>query len=248
MDCEEHTAGWTISAEMIRRGWRAHEWKPREQAENAVTRAIFNLMDPTADHELAWLLTDALLSGLTNDERTSITRQPLWGFLPAASPGPDLTPVDSEDRTLVVVEHKRDAASNAGRYARSGQSPRFPDRLARSLPDRPRDDEHVPGGVWGNSGGMGPLLWQIDFYRCYASWVRPQVTLIDPESVHWIFLDRYGRSAAQAFPGAHTAHVWRTTSYHDFARHLFAGHDDAIEKRRDDQAQKLRALIRMLDG
>jgi hypothetical protein len=239
---------WTLVNEMNRRGWSPHAWKPKQQVENTITRAIWALMDPGTDLELACVTTQGLLVGVNSDDRKRIGDQPLWGFLPQASPGPDLSPVDQRDRIRICLENKWRASPNAASYRRFDLSQRFFDSTAMSLSNRPRDDEYVPDGVWSNPGGIGPLLYQIDYYRCNSSWVRPQVTLDNADDVIWILLDREGRSATEVFSGAHTAHIWQTTSYEEFARRLLAGYDAAIDKGCIDRAEKLKGLVCMLAG
>ena len=106
----------------------------------------------------------------------------------------------------------------------------------------------MPGGPWGNPDGTGPLLWQIDYYRCSTGWLRPQVTLDNAGGVLWILLDRQKRSAGDLFPGAHTAHIWMTTGYDGFGRRLFAGYDDAVAASASSRAECQKNLICMIAG
>jgi len=79
---------------------------------------------------------------------------------------------------------------------------------------------------------------QIDFYRCTPEkWVRGltnggEASLPDPTNVLWVLLDSRRRSAAEAFPGAHTAAEWYTASCDDFAAGLWNVYERAWLARR----------------
>jgi hypothetical protein len=239
---------WTVASEVHQRGWNPHVWNRADQAEDAVSNKLAELIDPAIDQELAKVVAEGLLTHVDSAARQRICSQSVWGIPLKSTPGPDILLVDRHKRILVVIENKYGGPSEAAPYGRFDDYPRFPDELAMSLPPRPRDDEYVPSGPWGNPNGNGPKLWQIDYYRCNTSWVRPPHTLDDAEDVVWLFLDWYGRSAAEVYPVAHTAHVWQATGYGDFADRLFAGYDDAISKGQTGRAQKLKDLICMLAG
>jgi hypothetical protein len=237
-----------LASEVNRRGWLPREWESGAQAENAISCGIWDLLDPVSDPVLVQVIVEALLDGAGTEERERLARAALWGFLPQASPGPDLALVDRNDAVRIVVENKSYAKPNARPYKRFNRHRRFSDLLAMSLPERPDDDEYVPGGPWGNPGGTGPLLWQIDYYRCSTGWLRPQITLDDADGVLWILLDRKNRSARDLFPSAHTAHIWKTTSYDGFARRLFTGYDEAVAAGAASRAEGLKNLICMVAG
>ena len=162
-----------LADEVNRRGWRPREWQTGTQAENAISCGIWQMLDPVSDPVLARVIAAALLDGASVTERKRFARVPLWGFLPQASPGPDIALVDQRDHVRIVVENKSYAPPNAQPYRRFDQHPRFRDALAMSLPERPDDDEHVTTGPWSNPFGTGPMLWQIDYYRCSTGWLRP---------------------------------------------------------------------------
>lgn len=237
-----------LASEVNRRGWFPRGWETGAQAENAISCGIWRLLDPVSDPVLVRVIVAALLDGASVEQRERLACVALWGFLPEASPGPDLALVDRDDAVRIVVENKSYAKPNARPYPRFNQHPRFRDALAISLPERPGDDEYVPSGPWGNPGGSGPLLWQIDYYRCSTGWLRPQVSLDCADDVLWIFLDRKNRSAGDLFPDAHTAHVWQTTGYDGFGRRLFAGYDEAIAAGAAGRAEGLKNLVCMIAG
>lgn len=237
-----------LANQMNRRGWLPQAWGTGEQAENAISRGIWNLLDPASDPVLVRVIVEALLDGVSTKERKQLASVKLWGFLPEARPGPDLTLVDQDDAIRIVVENKSYAKPNAEPYPHFNRHARFSDQLAMSLPERPSDVEYVPSGPWGNPDGVGPLLWQIDYYRCNTSWLKPQVTLNRADNVLWILLDRENRNARDLFRNAHTAHIWKTTSYSGCARRLLVGHDKAIAAGAVVRAEGLKNLICMLAG
>lgn len=193
----------------------------------------------------ALLVHLALLSGVNPTERDRvISGEQLWNWAPCASPGPDLGIVNASDRVLAVFEHKRDARSNVTSYARFQGRRRFDDPVAQSLiiPEH-TPGRHAPGECRGceehwhtglRRGRFAAGMPQIDFYRCTPDrWVRPlkkggNIHLPDPAKVLWVFVDRYGRTAGEAFPGAHTAAEWHTTSYDDLGPGLWKAYEFAL--------------------
>jgi hypothetical protein len=226
---------------------RDHGLRPRagKFTECQATEAIFGVSDhigPLA----ARLVQLALLAGTDPAERNRIIgNEKLWAWEPRASPGPDFGLLDARGRVRAVFEHKRDARSNITSYARFQGRRLFDDPVAQSLVI----PEHTPGlhapgecrgceGQWHTGlrhGHFAAGMPQIDFYRCTPDrWVRPlrngggNVELPDPAHVLWVVLDRSGRTAAEAFPGAHTAAEWHTTSYGDLGPALWHAYEFAL--------------------
>ncbi|MFD9224850.1 hypothetical protein ACFWDI_33740 [Streptomyces sp. NPDC060064] len=144
-----------------------------------------------------------------------------------------------------MFEHKRDAYSNVTSYGTFQGRRRFNDAVAQSMtipeytpgmhtPEECRGCEaHWHTGL--RNGRWAAGMPQIDFYRSTPDrWVRPlkdgggSVHLPDPTEVLWVLLDRHGRTAEEAFPHAHTAAEWQTTSYCDFALGLWTAYEYAM--------------------
>jgi hypothetical protein len=152
--------------------------------------------------------------------------------------------VNASGRVLTVFEHKRGAPSNTTSYPWFSRSRRFDDLVAQSL----IIPEHTPGRHTPAECRCGEDQWhtglkqgrsaagmpQIDFYRCTPGrWVKPvsdggNVYIDDPADVLWVMIDLYGRTAAEAFPGSHTAAEWHTTSYDDLALALWEAYEAAL--------------------
>lgn len=235
-----------MSRDQVIAAMRDHGLRPRagEFSEREATDRIFGVFDHLA-LRTAWLVHLALLSGVDPAERDRvISGEQLWSWAPCANPGPDLGIVNASDRVLAVFEHKRDARSNVTSYARFQGRSRFDDPVAQSLviPEH-TPGRHAPGECRGcedywhtglRRGRFAAGMPQIDFYRCTPDrWVRPLKTggnihLPDPAQVLWVLIDRYGRTAGEAFPGAHTAAEWHTTSYDDLGPGLWKAYEFAL--------------------
>jgi len=224
-----------------------HALVPRAQefTERAVTKAIFELFAHLdADtQQLTWM---ALLSGVDAAKRNHvIAGETLWSWDPRANPGPDFGALNPNNDVRVVVEHKRYAKSNPTSYGKFIGRKRFDDPVAQSyVVPKHTTGQHTPeqclgceDSLWHTAirkGKFAAGMPQIDFYRCTPDkWVRRledggEAHLSDPTKVLWILLDSRGRSAAEAFPGAHTAAEWYTTSYDDFAAGLWKIYERAL--------------------
>lgn len=229
------------------RGIPAWPWAQGDRAEQRITSVIRDLLNPDDDHALALVVRDAILAGV--DKRLAakiIGNAPLWGYEPCSSPGPDLGLLDESNQIRVVVEHKCGALPNCQAYPRFHTLARFGDRLARSLPGRPTGPGTGPGKPWGEG-----LLWQIDYYRCTPSWIRPlesgePVTLPDATAALWILLDLAGRDARELFWDGHTSGEWITTSYRQFVPPLIEAYDDALNASFTARADRIELLLRMI--
>ena len=226
---------------------QTHALFPRASdfSENATTEAIFELFDHVnvGTQQLVW---QALLSGVDPQERARVIgTETLWSWIPYASPGPDFGALNRDNAVRVVVEHKRYARANPTSYANFVGRQRFDERVARSyVVPRHTLGRHTPAQCQGceetvwhtalRNGKWAAGMPQIDYYRCTPEkWVRPlpdgnEVSLTDPTDVLWLLLDSRGRSAAEAFPGAHTATEWSTTSYDEFAVGLWDVYEQAL--------------------
>ena len=232
-----------LSGELSRRGWPAWVWSTTRQ-EQYITAQIRGRIDPDVDPILARLVVEALLDGVSQEDKDRLVGMPLWGYEPGTSPGPDLALIDDCDRVLAVIEHKIFAAANAQPYVRFDEYLQFTDPLALSLPPRPGSGEVLQPSPW-LAGHTGWHLWQIDYYRCNRSWLRNPLMLDDAGSAVWLLLDWGGRQAATVFPGSHTAHVWQTTGYYGFVRQLLTAYDQCEAEGAADVADQLKDLIRM---
>lgn len=235
-----------VSRDELIAAMRDHGLSPRagEFSEREATDRIFGVFGHVPPR-IAWLVHLALLSGVDPGERDRVIGgEQLWSWAPHASPGPDLGLVNASDWVLAVFEHKRDARSNVTSYARFKGRRRFDDPVAQSLivPEHTRG-LHAPAECRGcedhwhtglRKGRFAAGMPQIDFYRCTPDrWVRPlrnggSIHLPDPASVLWVLIDRYGRSAGEAFPGSHTAAHWHTTSYDDLGPALWTAYESAL--------------------
>lgn len=211
--------------------------------ERVVSEEICRAADPDRDLQLAAVIVEALLDGVAPHIRAKLASMRLCCTVLRRSPGPDFVLHDKDMRIYAVFENKVFAPANAMSYPRFEDFNRFSDELATSLARRPRDDEAVPDGPW-SSSRVGPLLWQIDYYRCNSSWISG-FELHDATEVSWVMFDYRGRSAADVFPGAHTAHIWQTTSYAGFARRLWLGYEQSVAGGQEERAAALRDLLRI---
>lgn len=238
---------------------RAQDFRERE-----VTKAIFELFAylNVDSQQLAWM---ALLSGVDADKRKQVVaEETLWSWDPRANPGPDFGALNADDYVRVVVEHKRDAKSNPTSYGKFIGRKRFDDPVAQSyVVPKHTPGRHTPEQCRGcedsdwhtaiRKGKFAAGMPQIDFYRCTPEkWIRRlegggEVNLPDPTKVLWVLLDSRGRSAVEAFPGAHTATEWYTTSYDDFAAGLWDVYEHALVTATADDHEASAHLGRILE-
>ncbi|MDW4910670.1 hypothetical protein RB628_36450 [Streptomyces sp. ADMS] len=226
---------------------RNHGLIPRagEFSERDATDGIFGLFEHVGSYT-AWLVHSALLAGVEPVQRDRVVSgQELWIWTPNANPGPDFGILNADNRVLAVFEHKRDAYSNVTSYGTFQGRRRFSDAVAQSLTiPKYTPGLHTPEACRGCEShwhtGLRHGRWaagmpQIDFYRSTPDgWIRSlkngesSAHLPDPAEALWVLLDRHGRTAEEAFPHAHTAAEWHTTSYHDFALGLWAAYEYAM--------------------
>ncbi|MEU4243996.1 hypothetical protein [Actinoplanes sp. NPDC026619] len=191
-------------------------WRRRDRIEETMTKAIWDLFDPGSDPLLAHAAAEALLGGVEAPTRTSVTSRPLWGYLSQAHGGPDLILV-ADNRVRVVVEHKRGARPNYTGLPLFAGSQRFDDPMARAvnpIGDSTRHGHADCDCYWHTQRGRDGLVTagipQIDAYRTFRRWVRPEISLDDANDVIWLLLDQKSRAAHTAFPESATAGAWHT--------------------------------------
>jgi|ERR1035438_3072346 hypothetical protein len=229
------------------RGIVAWQWEPGDRAEQLITRAIRDLLDPGIDRALALIVRDAILAGVDKRTVASVVGDaPVWGYESCTRAGPDLCLLDADNQIHVVVEHKCGAPPNAEPYPHFNTLTRFNDPLALSLPSRPADSADVPDGPWGRG-----KLWQIDYYRCTRNWIQAlktgePVTLPDATAVVWILLDLHGRDARDLFWDGHTSGEWITTGYQQFVPPLISAYDNALHDGLTARTNRLEQLLRMI--
>src|SRR5689334_23261819 len=104
-----------------------------QRREDAMTKAIWDLLSPHDDADIAAAATRALLVGVHPSRRLLIADEPMHGYLPTALGGPDLILLDNADRVRAVIEHKRGGPSQVTAAVTMLAGAYFEDPIARSV-------------------------------------------------------------------------------------------------------------------
>lgn len=219
---------------------------PLRRAEEAYVDALWELREIPEDRDrrrVCGAVVD-LLAGWAPGRARAMG--PLFFHRFGGGNSPDFCVLDRADNVLIAVEVKLDAQAAATSWWTFDRATRFEDRHSRTmrarLPSRrlgwhpyqgqdPTTGNFRCGCTWHTSGPRGGLvrggLAQIDGYRLSRRWAdRYDLHIADPGRVHWILLDRHGRSAADAFAPSVTAAQWRTVTLLQMAQRLAALRED----------------------